>query len=139
GRMCLNSPDCSVDVVEATVMKRSCASAGAAIIPSAMAPANTVFGLNIFMRRLPLCTYSPKQVPTQEAGGLSRLRTVEKLRHGRLLEQAAGMEEKNLAAEAPRLADIVRRHHDLHAFGGNGREHLLDGARCAGIERRGRL
>src|SRR5258706_12635795 len=31
GRMCLKSPDCSVEVVEATVMNRSCACAKQAI------------------------------------------------------------------------------------------------------------
>ena len=49
----------------------------------------------------------------------------------RALDEPAVVEEQDLVAEAPRLAEVVRDHHDLGAGGVDRRDHRLDLARRA--------
>mgnify|MGYP002653820459 CR=1 FL=1 len=49
------------------------------------------------------------------------------------------MQEHHVAGEPARRAEIMRRHHDLHAAGRYGADDVLDGFGRGGIEARGRL
>ena len=68
-----------------------------------------------------------------------RRRVAEKRLHRRALDQPPLVDEQHLVAEAPRLAEVVRRHDDLGARGVERLDHGLDLARRARIEARGRL
>ena len=59
--------------------------------------------------------------------------------HGRVIGQLTGAHEQDLVGEAPCLAEIVSRHHDLGAARMDLVDDALDLARCAGIEVRRRL
>ena len=63
----------------------------------------------------------------------------EKSLHRGALDEAPLMEIDHLVAEAARLAEVVRRHHDFGAGGVEGADDGLDLARRAGIEARGGL
>ena len=97
-----NSPDCSVDVVEATVMKRSCACLAA----DGEREQQTQERCGVRL---------PWQFSFQKAGGLGRGRMLEKLVRRRALHQPALMQEQDLVGEAVRLPEVVRDHHDLRA------------------------
>ena len=73
------------------------------------------------MRRLPPCAVREKTVDR------------------RALDEPPVGQEQDLVAEAPRLAEVVRRHHDLGAARVDLAHDVLDLARRLGIEVRGRL
>ena len=54
-----------------------------------------------------------------------------KARGRRLLDEPAPLQEHDLVGQAPRLAEVVRRHHDRRAAGVDAADDLLDGARRA--------
>ena len=58
---------------------------------------------------------------------------------GARLDDAATMQQDDLAGQPPRLAEIVGRHHDLDAARGDGADHVLDRLGRGGIEAGGRL
>ena len=60
-------------------------------------------------------------------------------RRRRALDHAAAMQQHDLAGEPSRLAEIVRRHHDLDAARGDRADDVLDRLGRGGIEARGRL
>src|SRR5262249_6496944 len=133
-----NSPESCVEVVDATTMKRSSASVGTAHSPrptsTAPRPVRNV-RLSIAFSSLS----SPEQPPLDEGRGLPRRRPGEEVRRRPLLEQAATMQEHDLVGKAPRLAEIVRGHHDLRAREVDRADDLLDGARRRRIQVRRRL
>ena len=55
------------------------------------------------------------------------------------LDEPSARQEYDVAREAPRLPDVVRRHHDLDAASPRSRADVLDGLRGGGIEARGRF
>ena len=57
----------------------------------------------------------------------------------RALDEAAARQKHDVAGEAARLPDVVRRHHDLHARGRNRTHDVLDALGRGRIEARGRL
>ena len=58
---------------------------------------------------------------------------------GAALDDAAAVQQHDLAGEPPRLAEIVRRHHHLDAARGDRADDVLDRLGGGRIEARGRL
>ena len=78
--------------------------------------------------------------PAMNLRASSRARRVRRSRRpARVSISAAAMQQHDLAGEPPRLAEIVRRHHDLDAARGDGADDVLDRLGGGGIEARGRL
>src|SRR5262245_4724241 len=144
GRMWLNRPECSVDVVEATTMDLSCARTGAAARAMVAAKTSRLRRVGMVLSSLYSCIAgfgggSDQQLATHEPARLLGP-GVGKERLGRAaLDHAAAMQECDLAGEAPRLAEIVRRHHHLDPAPSNGADDVLDRLGRGRIEARGRL
>ncbi len=92
-----NSPDCSVEVVDATVMKRCASTLGV----SANASARSAI-------RDDSLASAPWQFSLDEGRSFRRRRLREKALDGRALHQAAGDDEQDLVAQAACLAKVVR-------------------------------
>src|SRR5262245_39557691 len=120
GRMWPNKPESCVEVVDATTIDLSCATAGGAPTTAARAKATSS------VRRVAMIFSSDQKLPVDEAARLLRLWSREK-RFGRAaLDHAAAVQQHDLAGETPRLAEIVGRHDDLDAARGDGANDILD-------------
>src|SRR5260221_7818200 len=135
GRMWPKRPESSVDVVEATTIDLSCAMAQA--LNSRLA------ATAIRKRRLsmlsPRISCSDEQVAANEFPGLDRSRRLEEGGCRGALDHPAAMEHDDLARQAPRLAEIVGRHHHLDAARDDGTDHILERLGRRRIEACGRL
>ena len=69
----------------------------------------------------------------------ARLGALEKAVGRRAFDQASLMKQQDLVAQAPRLAEVVRHHHDLGAGGVHRADDLFDFVRRARVEVRGRF
>src|SRR5262249_21917385 len=78
----------------------------------------------------------PWQFSFYERGGLRRLRFRKELLDWRALDEPPAIEEHDLVAEAPGLAEGVSRHHDLGASGVECADRRFDLARRARVEAR---
>src|SRR5687767_2870782 len=74
-----------------------------------------------------------------ESGGLGRRGLREKALDRRALDKPPAVHEQDLVAEAPRLAQVVGRHHDLGAARANLADDRLQLSRRTGIEVSGGL
>src|SRR3546814_137547 len=137
GRMWPKRPDCSVEVVEATVMNVSCAPAGADSAATIHAAA-TAACVTTLISILPLrAVGSPQQFALQEGARRTGSRPIEELVGGRVFQKPAVVQEEDVVGEAPRLDEVVRRHDDGHAVGMKGLGHLLHRAAGRRVERLG--
>src|SRR2546421_12931575 len=128
GRIWLNRPESCVDVVEATTIDLSCASAGAPA--SAMVAAMTnrlrtmdiVFFSFVSRDRWP----SHPQLPGGEPARLLGFGLGKESFGWTVLAHAAAMHEHNVARPTLGLAEIVRRHPHLHATQREGASDILE-------------
>ena len=139
GRMWPNRPESWVEVVDDTTIDLSCASAVAPPSTAAVA-ARTSSVRRVSMHFPPSVRRDQiKQLAGDEAAGFLGFRSCEERLGRAALDDAAAMQQHDLAGEAPRLAEIVRRHHDLDAARGDGADDVLDRLGGGRIEARGRL
>src|SRR5882724_595264 len=132
-----NSPESWVEVVDATTMKRSSASVGAAHNPTprsaAPSPVRNI-RLNMTSSLLPEWSASPQQFSLDEGRRLRRQGPRKELHRRPLFEQTAAMQEDDLIGKPPRLAEVVCGHDDLRAAQIDGGDDILDGARCRRVQ-----
>src|SRR5882724_8270930 len=132
-----NSPESWVEVVDATTMKRSSASVGAAHSPTprtaAPSPVRNI-RLNMTSSLLPEWSASPQQFSLDEGRRLRRQGPRKELHRRPLFEQTAAMQEDDLIGKPPRLAEVVCGHDDLRAAQIDGGDDILDGARCRRVQ-----
>src|ERR1043165_4474836 len=128
-----NRPESWVDVVEATMIDLSCASAGVHSA-AAIAAARRI-------RRVGMLAslFSDHQIAADEGGGFRGCGCGEEALGLGACVHGAAQHEGDLAGEPRRLAEIVRRHHDLDAGLGDGADDVLDRLGGGGIEACGRL
>src|SRR4029078_5540979 len=99
GRMCLNRPESSVDVVDATTMDFSCAAAGEI---NATARARAFRQRRISISFLPVWS-SQQQFAGEEARGFLAAGSRKECLGGRGLDHPPAMQHKKVAGGAPRL------------------------------------
>src|SRR5690606_20868779 len=134
GRIWPNSPDCSVEVVLATTMNLSCASAA----PAERARAVAVTAVRNVLRIM-VCSSSPGELPVETCLCGLAARRREEIRCIGAFGDPAAMQEDDVASEAFRLAEIMGRHHHLDAVADETGDDLFHLARGAGIEAGRRL
>src|SRR5215813_4027314 len=134
GRMKPYSPESCVEVVDATTIDLSCASAGA---QSAAATAAARRSRRVGMMRVSWS--SDDEIAADEGGGLAGCGYSEEALGIGAFVHGAVQHEHDLAGEPVRLAEVVRRHHDLDAGLGDRADDVLHRLGGGRIEARGRL
>src|SRR5262249_11944311 len=119
GRMWPNRPESCVEVVDATTMDLSRAPTG----PAAMRISDA----------------SDQQLAAHEPARLLGPGVGKECVGRAALDHAAALHEHDLAGEAPRFAEIVRRHHHLDPARSNDADDVLDRLGRGRVEARGRL
>src|SRR5215510_6691311 len=145
GRMWPNRPESCVEVVEATTIDLSRARTGPAAMRATVA-AKTSRLRRVGMVLSSLCssiagwaTASDQQLASHEAARILGPGVSKECVGRAALDHASAMHEHDLAGEAPRLAEIVRRHHHLDPARSNDADDVLNRLGRGRVEARGRL
>src|SRR3974390_3222871 len=126
-----NRPESCVDVVEATTINLSCASAGVAAMTAPSARATSAWRLNMNSSTF---VFLDQQLSSDEFLRFFRARIGEKFPRRTLFDQPAAVQQHDVASEPLCLAEIVRRHHHLDAACSDGAHDVLDCLCRRGIE-----
>src|SRR3974377_490464 len=137
GSMYSNRPESCVDVVEATTIDLSCASAGVAAMTAPSARATSAWRLKMNSSTFVFC-FLDQQLPSVDFFRFFRARIGEKFPHRTLFDQPTAVQQHDVASEPLCLAEIVRRHHHLDAACGDGAHDVLDRLCRGGVRGLGR-
>src|SRR6516164_1593876 len=145
GRMWPNRPESCVEVVEATTMDLSRAPTGPAAMRATVAATTSRLRRVGIGALLFMFLYRgvgdglDQQLASHEAARLLGPGVSKECVGRAALDHASAMHEHDLAGEAPRLAEVMRRHHHLDPARSNDADDVLDRLGRGRVEARGRL
>ena len=137
GRMWPNRPESCVEVVE--TRRWICPARARACERERSEAASAIRERRVSMRVLRLVVIQTSNSPARNARLAVSAGELKKCCGRRGLDHAAAVQQHDVAREPARLAEIVRRHHDLDAARGDRADDVLDRLGRGRIEARGRL